>query len=645
MELAVSVGISFVPVFAFYMVYRKYSVFLPDYASHVLHFCIGAAGALALVLVSQYMPAWQGPWQTAFFRAALPERLLVFIVLLMSPAIRSKTNSLSEKIAAGIVTGIGFATVENILYGLEHGFRIVMPRLLVPLPLHAALGAFTAHWLGLFLMYRHPLLRRFSIAVAVCVPIIIHTLVDGLLFSGQSYVSGAFLLLLLVGLDYTMARVQMIPPQEVLDAMGMGYQEWKLVHDETSFERWLMQEHGAGFRPERLFVFRLSPLRAGSVAMLLLMPIAHSLWFSAYAFGISPVEQRLVFVVFPLFLALNLTLIGQVNPGYFRHGQIRIPFKIRTQIGEETEWASNVRLHGAFVRTVVPLEPGEAAVQFWAEGRTFATNRGRVVWQNHANVKRLFGSVVSLADTSFEFLWFVFRLGVQQVSAGIRYRARLPGFTDLAALFMQPETVGRDLRFFPAGTQLFREGDAGDTFFLVRKGTVSVYRELDGERLPLASLGPGELFGEMAITGHVPRNASAICQTDCVLAVGERDNLDRLIRSNVQFARQLIELAAARFHDTQHKVTGALERLESHERWRKVLEYAGLILLLERMGEGDSLRIPRDAESSNSATPPLARELIRMLGRVPVNPETVSVEAKRLAVQLYKTRHLRISWK
>jgi CRP-like cAMP-binding protein/RsiW-degrading membrane proteinase PrsW (M82 family) len=644
MQLAISIGIAFVPALAFYFVYRKYSVFLPDYSSHILHFLIGAIGALVLVIVQESMPPPSGSWQTAFFRAALPERLLVLCGLLVSPALRSRTNSLSEKIAAGIVAGIGFATIENILYGLEHGFPILMPRLLMPLPLHAALGAFAAHWIGLYHLHRHSWMRSFSLLTAIVVPVAAHTIIDGFLFSGSSYLAGAVLLCFLIGLDYTMARVQLVPPQEVLSAMGMGYEEWKLVHDEAGYERWLMQEHGAGFRPEKLFKFRLSATRGTTVVVLLMVPVLHSLWISGLSSGLSTAEQRLVFTIFPLFLALNVAVIGQVNPGYFRHGQIRIPFKIRATIGETVDWASNVRLYGVFVRTVVPVDRDIETMRLSLDSVQVEIPAVRVSWENHENLKRLYGSVLTVTDTSVDFLRFIVRLWFRQLVAGIRYRARLPGFKDIAALFIQPETVGQDLRFFPAGTQLFREGEEGDTFFLVRKGKVAVYRELEGRKLPLAQLGPGDLFGEMAIAGHVPRNASAACETDCVLAVGERDSLDRLIRSNVQFARQLIEMAAMRFHDTQHKVGAALERLESKERWRKILEYAGLVLLLEGIGQTETIQVARTSGLLPDQ-PEVVQELLRALGRRAADPARISREARAAAWKLYRNRGLKIAWK
>ena len=65
----------------------------------------------------------------------------------------------------------------------------------------------------------------------------------------------------------------------------------------------------------------------------------------------------------------------------------------------------------------------------------------------------------------------------------------------------------------PAGTVVVREGDAGDRYFAIGDGVLSVYRQ--GRRV--AILGRGEGFGEVALVHGVPRVASVIADTDCLL--------------------------------------------------------------------------------------------------------------------------------
>lgn len=55
---------------------------------------------------------------------------------------------------------------------------------------------------------------------------------------------------------------------------------------------------------------------------------------------------------------------------------------------------------------------------------------------------------------------------------------------------------------------IFREGDVGNQFYAIRKGKIKIRKEHSGRIL--ATLGPGEVFGEMAVLDNHPRSASAI---------------------------------------------------------------------------------------------------------------------------------------
>jgi len=640
--VAVSLAIAFLPVIAFYAVYRRYSLFLPDYSSHATHFLIGAAAAALLSILGTYVPAMPNFWLTGALRAAVPERTLVFIILCISPLVRSPSRTVTEKIAAGILTGLGFATVENIGYGFADGVRIVFSRLLLPVPLHASLCAFTAHRIAIARLFRHRLSRYASFAAALLVPLVLHILVDSMLLGGAPYGAGILVAFLLVGLEYAMARAQMIPPLELLDALEMKYEDWLLAHEQQEYDRWLMLEHGAGFQPEPLFVFRLSVFRMTAILFLLLIPTGHLLLLSGINLGLSQNEQRTIFILFPLFLAANVALVGQINPDYFRYGQIRIPMQINVTLDDQiVETAFSIHSFGCFLKTAEALTLERASLRFRQEYLQSPFVKGVISWQNHKSVRRQFGSTLFIRTGRPSFLYFVARIHLRQFFSGLRYRLRLPGFQDLTALFLRPEGISRDTRLFSAGTILFEEGEPGQTFFLIKKGTVLVYRSEHGVDIDLARLGPGELFGEMALAGKMPRNASARCITDCVLAIGERESLDRLIRSNTEFARQLIELSAARFHSTAGAISHRIDRIERDQLWERILDYAGVVLLLEGMGvSGPDFEIPLNLNSG-----PIEREILlpilkRLTQRRPRLTD-IPVKSRKRAVEIYKMSSLR----
>ena len=69
---------------------------------------------------------------------------------------------------------------------------------------------------------------------------------------------------------------------------------------------------------------------------------------------------------------------------------------------------------------------------------------------------------------------------------------------------------------FAAGEVIFKEGDDGDTAFLVATGMIEISQDRDGEKKVLGEIKPGQLFGEMALISDKPRTATASAKGDTV---------------------------------------------------------------------------------------------------------------------------------
>src|SRR5277367_4339132 len=63
-------------------------------------------------------------------------------------------------------------------------------------------------------------------------------------------------------------------------------------------------------------------------------------------------------------------------------------------------------------------------------------------------------------------------------------------------------------RQFAAGSEIFREGAPGDGVYFVNEGLVEISGLVGGNtRQVFSQLGPGEIFGEMAVIEQLPRSA------------------------------------------------------------------------------------------------------------------------------------------
>ena len=96
-------------------------------------------------------------------------------------------------------------------------------------------------------------------------------------------------------------------------------------------------------------------------------------------------------------------------------------------------------------------------------------------------------------------------------------------------------------RSFPAGTRVFHEGDSSDACYIVSEGSFRVTREhSDGRAITLATLGPGEIFGELAMLDGDRRSASAESITDGTLLALPANDVRSLLGRNPEIALKLV---------------------------------------------------------------------------------------------------------
>ena len=77
-----------------------------------------------------------------------------------------------------------------------------------------------------------------------------------------------------------------------------------------------------------------------------------------------------------------------------------------------------------------------------------------------------------------------------------------------------------NLVYYNAGDVIFRQNFPGDHAYIIQSGEVEVYNEEnDRSETHLAVLGPGEMFGEVALLDDVPRTASVRALSDVTLQI------------------------------------------------------------------------------------------------------------------------------
>ncbi|HKA52391.1 MAG TPA: cyclic nucleotide-binding domain-containing protein [Candidatus Binatia bacterium] len=90
-------------------------------------------------------------------------------------------------------------------------------------------------------------------------------------------------------------------------------------------------------------------------------------------------------------------------------------------------------------------------------------------------------------------------------------------------------------RVSPPDTVILREGEAGDSIFLIGSGSVQVtLRGTGGPLMPLASLQAGEIFGEMAVLERRPRSATVVAREECVLLEVAGEEMRKLLAAHLE---------------------------------------------------------------------------------------------------------------
>ena len=97
------------------------------------------------------------------------------------------------------------------------------------------------------------------------------------------------------------------------------------------------------------------------------------------------------------------------------------------------------------------------------------------------------------------------------------------------------------------GAEVMTEGRGGVGFHLITDGKAKVQR---GGRT-VATLGPGEFFGEMALVDDGPRSASVLADTDLTTLVISKWEFRPLVKSHPELAWKLIEHLVVRLREEQ----------------------------------------------------------------------------------------------
>ncbi len=137
----------------------------------------------------------------------------------------------------------------------------------------------------------------------------------------------------------------------------------------------------------------------------------------------------------------------------------------------------------------------------------------------------------------------------------------VPLFGDLDEAELADLARQFEVATFTSGDWVFREGDAGDAWYVLFEGEVEVVKEVGGDRRVIAVLGSRAAFGEMAILDGSRRSASVRTTAETVALRFPRSGFTRLLTGGNLAAYKLVHQMALLLVSRQRRTTHRLAEL------------------------------------------------------------------------------------
>jgi CRP-like cAMP-binding protein len=139
---------------------------------------------------------------------------------------------------------------------------------------------------------------------------------------------------------------------------------------------------------------------------------------------------------------------------------------------------------------------------------------------------------------------------------------------------------------FGKGERIIAQDEAGDSMFILVRGTAVVSVARAGKSTQVARLQAGDCFGEMSLLTGSPRSATVVAQTDCDTLEIQKPIVAALLQQRPELSRSLSELLARRQLETEDSLAGSARQPASDtERVRHRESIEGFLAKITRFFE------------------------------------------------------------
>ena len=145
------------------------------------------------------------------------------------------------------------------------------------------------------------------------------------------------------------------------------------------------------------------------------------------------------------------------------------------------------------------------------------------------------------------------------LSEKLKLLAKIELFSDFSVKQLEAVSSVARMKSLRRRQELFHKGDEGGDVYVIANGKLkALTTSIEGDDVVFSILGPGEVFGEVALLGATPRTATVTALEDCRLLVIDRREFMSFLSTNSEISLRLLAVLATRLRRVSELVEDTL---------------------------------------------------------------------------------------
>ena len=143
----------------------------------------------------------------------------------------------------------------------------------------------------------------------------------------------------------------------------------------------------------------------------------------------------------------------------------------------------------------------------------------------------------------------------------ILFLKRIPIFSNIHGEGLKRIADIAQEKVYEAGKMIFHENEMGDVLYIIKKGSVQIFKVLgSGQEKTLAVLHEQAFFGEMSILDNSPRSASAKAMEDSTLLAVDKDSFKEVVNEYPEIAFEIFKVFSQRLREANKEIQNLSEQ-------------------------------------------------------------------------------------